>query len=201
MAFGDFKGVPFFDSQELPEPTAIPLDVQTQEMIDQTYKRATQDTADAQKQSFSGIDQAASGYGMLGGINDAIKNKYGRILGQDVGFLKNQESLNLRKDQSNRYKMAQQALLAQQQVTNDAFARQMQAYNMREAARAQAIGSIIQIGAMAGGFAFAGPVGGMAASAATSPGAMGPNNSITKPPSAQGPSVIHGAPMERIGDY
>ncbi len=162
MVFGDFTGTPLLDNTQAPTPTSVPIDAGSQGIIAGETQRALQDPSIAQNQRMNQIDQGASEYGMLGtggGITDAIKNKYGNQLAQDVSGIKFNASMQLRQDQMTKYKVAQQALLAQQQVQNDAFSRQMDAYNQREAARAAAIGSILGFGGMAAGAAIGGPMG------------------------------------------
>lgn len=101
------------------------------------------------------LDVGKQSYGLLSGVDGAIKEKYGRLLSTELGNLGAQEKQNLRMKQTETLRRAQHAVAAKQAVQNDAMASLLEAQTMREAARAQAIGSIIGIGASIGAIALA----------------------------------------------
>jgi hypothetical protein len=106
------------------------------------------------------------------GMNQAIKDKYGSLLRGEIGKMKNQERLNIRSDQLNKIKQAQQANVALMSVQNEAMTANLEAQNMKEVARANAINSILNLGVTAAGFAFGGGAGGGVAAAGSQKGLL-----------------------------
>lgn len=111
-------------------------------------------------QRYAAIDQNLSSgnesYGKLSGINDAIKEKYGRNLSTDLNNLGAQYKMQDRQMNAQRIEKAQNAVIAKQSVQNDAYASLLQAQTMQEAARSQAISSVVGLGAMGAAMAFGG---------------------------------------------
>lgn len=101
----------------------------------------------------------AAGSGAYDSFNlgsDAIKQKYGNILSNQLAGDSTALNLQSRQIQISNMQRAQTALLARQQVQNDIFAKNMQNQLMLETARAQALMSILGFAGSASGMYFAG---------------------------------------------
>lgn len=146
------------DVSEVPERQTADLDETTKKLIADEYKRSQEDPSVAQGKINSDIkagqDTFNSGFAG-GGVNDAIKQKYSGLLGSKLNDIGQSAKLNARFKQVDQMKRAQSALLAQTQVQNDIFAKNMEANQMKEAARADAINSILGFAGTVGGYALA----------------------------------------------
>lgn len=126
----------------------------------QLFEKSRQDAMTPVESKFPEIDKnyaiGQETFGKIGGIGDAIKEKYGRSLSGELSKLKSAEKLTLRREQVDKLKKLQHAVAAKQAVQNDAMAAELEANNMKEAARAQTLGAILGLGGMVGGYAAAG---------------------------------------------
>lgn len=147
-----------FDVSEAPERQTADLDETTKKVISDELRRAQEDPSVQQgkidSQLKAGQDTFNSGF-TSGGMNDAIKQKYSGLLGNKLNDMSQSARLNSRFKQVDQMKRAQSALLAQTQVQNDIFAKNLEAQQMKEAARAEAISSILGFAGTMGGFALA----------------------------------------------
>ncbi len=147
-----------FDTAIAPDRQTADLDETTKKVIADEYKRSQEDPSVAQGKIDAnlkaGQDTFNSGF-TSGGMNDAIKQKYSGLLGSRLSNMGQSEKLNARFKQVDQMKRAQSALLAQTQVQNDIFAKNLEANQMKEAARADAINSIMGFAGTVGGYALA----------------------------------------------
>lgn len=143
---------------DAPERQIAHVDPQTQKLMDQNTEQAAAGIDSGYKDIDRNLQTGTDAYksfnsnGLLGGgMNDAIKEKYGRVLANTLSNARSGYQQNAREMQLQKMQMAQAAYLSQQDTQNNAYAAQMEAHQMQEAARAQAIGSIIGAGGMAAG--------------------------------------------------
>jgi len=91
--------------------------------------------------------------GLLGGsVGDAIKQKYGRLLGERLDDQRFNQKENVRFKQIDRMKRAQSALLAKQQIQNDIYSAVVETQMRREAARAEAISGLLGFAGSVAGY-------------------------------------------------
>lgn len=143
-----------FDVSEMLDRQTADLDPTTKKLIEDQYKKSQENPSIEQSKINSDLKSGQDTFnsGFAGnGMNDAIKQKYSGLLGNKLSSLGQDLKLNARFKQVDQMKKAQSALLAQTQVQNDIFAKNLEANQMKEAARADAINSIL---------GFAGTVGG-----------------------------------------
>ncbi len=142
----------------MPERQTVDLDPTTKKLIEDEYLRSQQNPSIEQgkikSDLKSGQDTFDSGFAG-GGMNDAIKQKYSGLLGNKLSGMGQSLNVNARFKQVDQMKKAQSALLAQTQVQNDIFAKNLEANQMKEAARADAINSILGFAGTVGGYSLA----------------------------------------------
>lgn len=139
-------GMMFGDDTPQRQIAELPDDAKA--IVEDDYKRASEPI----ETQYGLIDKQLSNPSpIVGNIDDAIKQKYSGLVGSRLENFRQGEKIGARSKQLSRIKTAQNALLAKQQVTSDIFARNMEDQQMQEAARAEALSSIL---------GFAGSVGG-----------------------------------------
>ncbi len=144
----------FDDVSSVPDRQTADLDETTKKLIADEYRRSQEDPSIAQGKintdMKTGQDTFDSGFAGAG-LNDAIKQKYSGLLGNKLQSSGADLKLSGRFKQADQMKRAQSALLAQTQVQNDIFAKNLEANQMKEAARADAINSILGFGGSVAG--------------------------------------------------
>lgn len=185
------------DTSDMPTPQVAPLDSTTTGILNQQEAAGLTGQGAQKAQLASNIQSGKDTYNSLGtgnglmgqGIGDAIKQKYGNLLGNSLSQYGLEKQQDIRGGELQRMQTAQAAYLAQQGLQNQAYEAAMQAQTMRESARAQALGSVF--GAIGTGV-------GMAAAKSNS------NNSNKKAPH-EDPSMnvaganMAGGPMDNMG--
>lgn len=145
MILGDI-----FYGDDTPQRGVAQLSQEGQDVINSAQKEALSPISDKYDQINQDMDIGNKTFGLIGG-SDAIKQKYQGLLGNELQSESVGLRLNARHTQLQNIERAQSALLARTRVQNDIFARNMQNQQMMEAARAQAIGSILGIGGAVAG--------------------------------------------------
>lgn len=148
-------------SGDAPTPETAQLDPLTKRLIDDQYKKAMQ-PKDADYGNIENDLSKDSGlfqekrYGLLSDpMDQAIKQKYSTKTAQGLDTIRQKVRLGMRDKQINTMKMASSALIAQQNVQNDTFAKMLQAHQIREAARSAALNSILGFGGAVAGYKMA----------------------------------------------
>lgn len=147
-----------FDTTIAPDRQNADLDQTTKKLIDDQYKRSQIDPSvekgKIDQDLTSGQDTFESGF-TGAGTDQAIKQKYSGLLGNKLQNIGADQKLNSRFKQVDQLQKAQAAMLAKTQVQNDIFAKNLEANQMKEAARAAAINSIMGFAGTVGGYALA----------------------------------------------
>lgn len=150
-----------FDPGTPPKREIAQFDPTTQELLKKNEQGAFQDAGFRDAEIDKNLGYGNQMYGLLNsGMGDAIKNKYASKLNSDVTQMRDVERLNFRSNQIQRLRKAQHAVAVKKSLETDAFAAEMQANTAREAARAQAIGSMMQMVGGMGGMMMGGGGGG-----------------------------------------
>ncbi len=148
----------FLDTADAPDRQTADLDATTKKLIDDQYKRSQIDPSvergKIDSDMSAGQDTFESGFSGAN-TNQAIKQKYSGLLGNKLQSMGQDQKLNSRFKQVDQLQKAQSAMLAQTQVQNDIFAKNLEANQMKEAARSQAINSILGFAGSVGGYALA----------------------------------------------
>lgn len=149
-----------------PDPVIVPEDPQTAAMIKEGVDRSTAPTEEhaaninanvanmSQLGGKSG-EQTDAGLGQSPGFLNALRNQYAARSSKDIDKIQagnHQRAEMMRADKMRKMAMA---AMGQQRAQTQNYEMLTQAYNDAEAARAQLISSIFQMGAGAGGAAMA----------------------------------------------
>ncbi len=151
-----------FDSaDDVPEKQTAWFDKDTNDLMEKNIREGIASPQEQYDKVDKNLAVGEQTYGKLGnGLDSAIKSKYGKLLNQNIDQERFNQRLNVRKNQIAGIQRGQQAMLALQQVQNDAYAGYVQAQNLREEARSAAIKSITGAAGSVAGFGAAGGFGG-----------------------------------------
>lgn len=132
--------------------------------INSDASRSTQDIGSAINKNVGGaLDNESANrkeVAMGGGAaNEAIRNRYAGLLGQDISRIKSQGQLDATGVKSGQLQNAANIMQARQKVNMQNYERQMKAYQANEAARSAAIRSVFSLAGTIGGAVVGGPVG------------------------------------------
>jgi hypothetical protein len=131
----------------MPDRKIIPIDPQTNQLIDEGIKRAKQTPEQIAAQRLQGVDTAAKGaqqsdqnatqqQAALGysspGMNQAIRNQYNSQAGTEINRLKNAYGQSAEFEKSAMVQQAFAQAQARQNVTLQSYSKLMDAYNATE---------------------------------------------------------------------
>lgn len=169
-----------FNFDDVPKPATIDLDPETKDLISNAVNRSNQSAESIANESYNPAAQlgqqqfGSDAESMLserqrGGLMDpnlvsAIRAKQGTILGQNMGKLRYENSLNAFNQRAERLNFAHNALIAQRRVETDNYHRLLSATNNENEIRAGLLkGWMSLAGAGVGGY-LGGPAGAMVGS-------------------------------------
>jgi len=152
-----------------PNLSVVPLDTGTQNIIGKQISQATQSPDQTVAQLNQGVSgagtsalqneaqgtQEAARSGQSPGMLQAIRNQYSGLAGQNIRNTLDQGKYNAIAQQAQWQQQAARSMLAQQQVETQNYTMLSQAMMQAEAARAQALSSILGAAGTIGGYAMA----------------------------------------------
>lgn len=153
-----------------PQPTMVPLDQTTNDLINQQSQYASQAPQQFAQQQDQGVAQQAAqaqqsgaqasqqdatqGYSQ-GAVNGALRNQYNAQAGSRVQQIQNAYNQNAVFQKNAAVQQSFNESMARQNVTTQSYSELMKAYNATETARAQVLQSILGAGGMMAGAAMA----------------------------------------------
>src|SRR3954469_6109575 len=160
----------FLNGGEPYTPEQVNLDPQTNQLIDQSGRDSLKSSSDLARDAMQGTGDTnflsgAKGSGNVA-MSGALTNKYGKLAGDQMQALGAQQGFQAEQTRAQRLQQSAIMANARQQVANQNYARQIQAYNNQQAARAQVLSSLMGLAGTAAGAYFGGPGGAVAGGAA-----------------------------------
>lgn len=148
------------------QPQTVNVDPATNALIDKSGADAQKSSGDLAKESMQGTGDTnflagAKGVGNVA-MSGALQNKYQKLAGDQMQELGARQGFLADQRKADRLQQSAQMAYARQQVANQNYARQIQAYNNQVAARAGVLSSLLSLGGAVVGFYAGGPVGAVA---------------------------------------